>query len=444
MLLRSKQVNLNSNFKAIIRSFNYRNYRLFFSGQLVSLTGTWIQIVAMSWLVYRLTDSAFMLGLVTFLSQVPSFFLSPFAGVYIDRWNKHRILVITQTIAMLQAFTLAVLTLTGFIQVWHIMLLSIILGLTNAFDMPVRHAFVVEIIEDRKDLGNAIALNSSLVNITRLIGPAVAGIIIAKFGEGICFMVNGITFVAVIIALLFMRIKRIETTIVRRHIFSELKDGFKYSFGFPPIRDMLILLAVLSFAIMQYTVLMPVFAKDILNGGSDTLGYLMASTGIGALIGGIYLASRKSVLGLGKIMAISSFVFGVAIIIFSFSKNFILSMVILLLAGIGFIAIIAASNTIVQTITDDDKRGRVMSFYTMAFMGMAPFGSLVAGAMADRIGGPLTIMISGIISLICGVILILRLPKLRRITRPVYIKKGIIPEVAEGLQVAADYEGSHE
>ncbi len=408
------------------------------------MTGTWIQIVAMSWLVYRLTDSAFMLGLVTFLSQVPSFFLSPFAGVYIDRWNKHRILMVTQTIAMLQAFTLAVLTLTGFIQVWHIMLLSIILGLTNAFDMPVRHAFVIEIIEDRKDLGNAIALNSSLVNISRLIGPAVAGIIIAKFGEGICFMVNGITFVAVIIALLFMRIRRIETLIVHRHIFSELKDGFKYSFGFPPIRDMLILLAVLSFAIMQYTVLMPLFARDILDGGSDTLGYLMASTGIGALIGGIYLASRKSVLGLGKIMAISSFLFGVTIIIFAFSKNFILSMAILLLAGIGFIAIIAASNTIVQTITDDDKRGRVMSFYTMAFMGMAPFGSLVAGAMADRIGGPLTIMISGIISLICGVILMLRLPELRKITRPVYIKKGIIPEVAEGLQVAADYEGSHE
>ena len=444
MLLKSEQVNLNSNLRVILRSFSSRNYRLFFSGQLVSLSGTWIQIVAMSWLVYRLTNSAFMLGLVTFLSQVPSFFFAPFAGVYVDRWNKHKTLIFTQAISMLQAFTLAVLTLTGSIKIWHIMLLSIVLGLTNAFDMPVRQSFVIDMIEDRKDLGNAIALNSSLVNMTRLIGPAVAGIIIAKFGEGICFMVNGVTFIAVIIALLFMRIKRTKLTNVHRHVFTELKEGFKYSFGFPPIRDMLILLAVLSFAIMQYTVLMPVFAKDILKGGSDTLGFLMASIGVGALIGAIYLASRKSVLGLGKIMAVSAFLFGVTIIIFAFSKNFMLSMIILLFAGVGFIALIATSNTILQTITDDDKRGRVMSLFTMALMGMAPFGSLAAGALADRIGGPLTIMISGIISLVCGVILTLRLPKLREIVRPVYLKKGIIPEVAKGLQVAADFEGRQE
>ncbi len=403
-----------------------------------------MQTVAMSWLVYHLTNAAFMLGLVTFLSQVPSFFFAPFAGVYVDRWNKHKILIFTQTIAMLQAFTLAILTLSGSIQIWHIMLLSIVLGLTNAFDMPVRQAFIIEMIEDRKDLSNAIALNSSLVNMTRLIGPAVAGIIVAKFGEGICFMINGVTFIAVIIALLFMRVKRAEPTTIHRHIFTELKEGFKYSFSFPPIRDILILLAVLSFAIMQYTVLMPVFAKDILKGGSDTLGFLMASTGVGALIGGIYLASRKSVLGLGRIMALSALLFGITIIIFAFSKNFILSMIILLFAGFGFIAIIATSNTILQTITDDDKRGRVMSFFTMAFMGMAPFGSLASGAIADRIGGPLAIMISGIISFICGAILILRLPSLRIIVRPVYIKKGIIPEVAKGLQVAADFESRQE
>ena len=432
MLLKGKQVNLNSNLRFILRSFSSRNFKLFFSGQLVSLSGTWIQTVAMSWLVYRLTNSAFMLGLVTFLSQVPSFFFAPFAGVYVDRWNKHKTLIVTQIFSMLQAFTIAALTLTGNIKIWHIMLLSIFLGLTNAFDMPVRQSFIIEMIEDRKDLNNAIALNSSLVNMTRLIGPAIAGIIIAKFGEGICFMVNGVSFIAVIIALLFMRVKRTKLTNVHRHVFVELKEGFRYSFGFPPIRDMLILVGVLSFAIMQYTVLMPVFAKDILKGGSDTLGFLMTSTGVGALIGALYLASRKSVLGLGKIMAISTFLFSVTIIIFAFSKNFILSMIILLFAGIGFIALLATSNTILQTITDDDKRGRVMSFYTMAFMGIAPFGSLAAGAMADRIGAPLTIMISGIISLVCGVILILRLPKLRKIVRAVYIKKGIIPEVAEG------------
>jgi MFS family permease len=444
MLQKNKQINLVSNLKTVLRSLGYRNYRLFFSGQLVSLSGTWMQVVAMSWLVYRLTDSAYMLGLITFLSQVPNFIFAPFAGVYIDRWNKHKTLVFTQTILMLQAFALAVLTLTGIVEVWHIMLLSIILGLTNAFDMPVRQAFIIEIIEDRKDLGNAIALNSSLVNMSRLIGPAIAGIIVSKFGEGICFTVNGVTFIAVITALLFMRIKRKKPAYIRKNVFYELKEGFRYAFGFPPIRDMLILLAVLSFATMQYTVLMPIFAKDILKGGSDTLGFLMASSGIGALIGGIYLASRKNVLGLGRIMSISAFLFSAAIIIFAFSKNFILSMIILLFAGFGFIALIATSNTILQTITDDDKRGRVMSFFTVAFLGMAPFGSLTAGAIANKIGGPLTIMISGIISFICGIVLILRLPKLRKITRPLYIKKGIIPEVAKGLQVVADFEGRRE
>jgi MFS family permease len=444
MLRKKIKTGLNSNFRSVWRSLNHRNYRLFFAGQLVSLSGTWMQTVAMSWLVYHLTNSAFMLGLVTFFSQVPSFFFAPFAGVYIDRWNKHKTLVLTQAVSMLQAFTLAVLTLSGKIEIWHIMLLSIVLGLTNAFDMPVRQAFVIEMIEDRRDLGNAIALNSSLVNITRLIGPAIAGLAVAKFGEGVCFLINGISFIAVIIALLFMRINKVQSPKIHGNVIGELKEGFKYSFGFAPIRDIIILLAVFSFAIMQYTVLMPIFAKDILKGGSDTLGFLMAATGVGSLLGGIYLASRKNVLGLGKIMAVSAFIFGATIIIFAFSKNFILSMIILLFAGIGFIAIIATSNTILQTMTDDDKRGRVMSFYTMAFMGMAPFGSLTAGAIADRIGAPLTIMISGIISIICGFALLIRLPKLRVMARPVYIKKGIIPEVAKGLQAASDLESSQE
>jgi len=444
VVLKSKKINLNSNFRTILISLSNRNYRLFFSGQLVSLTGTWIQVVAMSWLVYTLTNSAFMLGLVTFLSHVASFFLAPFAGVYIDRWNKHKTLILTQTILMLQALIVAILTLTGAIKIWHIMLLSSILGFTNAFDMPVRQAIIVDMIDDRKHLGNAIALNSSLINITRLIGPALAGIIVAKFGEGICFLVNGISFIAVLIALLFMKIKKTASSNVHSHVFSELKEGFRYSFGFPPIRDMLLLLAALSFAIMQYTVLMPVFAKDILKGSSDTLGFLMSSTGIGALIGAVYLASRKSAQGLGKIMATSAFLFGAIIIIFAFSKNFILSMITLLIAGVGFISLIATSNTILQVIADDDKRGRVMSFYTMAFLGIAPFGSLAAGAIAERIGAPLTIMISGIISLICGGILTLRLPVLRQIARPIYVKKGIIMEVAKGLQAAAEFEDRQE
>ncbi|MCE5329852.1 MFS transporter [bacterium] len=426
--------------KNILRSLRYRNYRLFFGGQLISLVGTWMQQIAMSWLVYHLTGSGFMLGLITFFSQIPSFLISPFAGVFTDRWNKHKALIITQIFSMIQAFIIAVLTLTGTVQVWHIILLSLMLGFINAFDMPIRQAFVIEMIEDRKDLGNAIALNSSMVNGARLFGPAIAGLLVAAVGEGMCFLINAISFIAVIIALLFMRIKKAYIKTESKNIFLELKEGFKYSFGFAPIRDVLILIAVVSLIGMPYTVLMPIFANDILKGGSDVLGFLMAATGVGALAGGIILANKRSATGFGKIMALSTAIFGVTLVIFSFSKILWFSVVILIFVGFGMIMLISSVNTFLQTITNDEMRGRVMSYFTMAFIGMSPFGSLISGGVADAIGAPYTVMIGGVIVIICAVVFSIRLPVLRKLARPVFIKKGIIVEIGKGIQPTIDLD----
>lgn len=395
-------------------------------------------MVAIGWLVYHLTNSALLLGLVGFFSQIPSFVLTPFTGVFVDRWNRHRILVITQTLSMIQAFALAFLTLTGTINILSIILLSLSLGLINSFDMPARQAFVIEMVEKKEDLPNAIALNSSLVNVARFIGPAVAGLLVAAVGEGFCFLINGISYVAVIIALLAMKVNKITKRVSINNIPKEIKEGFKYSFGFAPIRSILLLLGLVSLVGMPYTVLMPIFAKDILHGGAHTLGFLMAAAGIGALVGGIYLASRKSVLGLGKILTFATGIFGLSLIIFAFSKNLYFSLSMMLVSGFGMLLQIAASNTLLQTITEDDKRGRVMSFFTMAFMGMSPFGNLVAGAMADKIGAPNTVLISGVICIIGAIIFLTRLPSLRKIIHPLYVKMGIIPQVASGIQIASE------
>lgn len=395
-------------------------------------------MVAIGWLVYHLTNSALLLGLVGFFSQIPSFVLTPFTGVFVDRWNRHRILVITQTLSMIQAFALAFLTLTGTINILSIILLSLSLGLINAFDMPARQAFVIEMVEKKEDLPNAIALNSSLVNVARFIGPAVAGLLVAAVGEGFCFLINGISYVAVIIALLAMKVNKITKKVSINNIPKEIKEGFKYSFGFAPIRSILLLLGLVSLVGMPYTVLMPIFAKDILHGGAHTLGFLMAAAGIGALVGGIYLASRKSVLGLVKILTFATGIFGLGLIIFAFSKNLYFSLSMMLVSGFGMLLQIAASNTLLQTITEDDKRGRVMSFFTMAFMGMSPFGNLIAGAMADKIGAPNTVLISGVICIIGAIIFLTRLPSLRKIIHPLYVKMGIIPQVASGIQIASE------
>jgi MFS family permease len=415
-----------SGLKTIFRSLSHRNYRLFFSGQGLSLVGTWMQQIAVSWLVYRLTSSALMLGVVGFASRIPTFLLAPAAGVLVDRWNRHRTLVITQVLSLTQALVLAILVLTGTVQVWQVVCLTLVLGIINAFDVPVRQSFVVDMIGRRQDLGNAIALNSSMVNGARLVGPSLAGILIAAVGEGICFLVNAVSFLAVIVSLLLMTDipKRPKTLHV--HFLRGLKEGFAYAFGFAPIRSLLLLLALVSLMGMSYMVLMPVFAREILHGGAHTYGFLMGATGVGALAGALFLASRKTVLGLGRIIVIASGIFGAGLIGLSFTRILIVSLVFMMIIGFGMMVQMASTNTVIQTIVEEDKRGRVMSFYAMAFMGMTPFGSLLAGSLADSIGVPYTVFFGGVCCL-AGCLLFARgLPTFRKMIRPIYREKGII------------------
>jgi len=416
-------------FGLIFRTLRYRNYRLFFGGQLISLVGTWMQQVAVTWLVYRLTNSTFLLGVVGFWGQLPSLLMSSFAGVLADRFNKHRIIIITQTLAMLQASLLAFLTLTGNIAVWHVIALTTFLGVVNAFDMPTRQSFVLEMVEKKEDLPNAIALNSSMFNSARLIGPTLAGILIASIGEGMCFLLNALSFVAVILALLSMKLpKRERAAFSQGGMLHGYREGIRYVFSFKPIKYILLLLALVSFMGMPYTVLMPVYARDILHGGPQTLGFLMGASGLGALIGAFYLASRKSVRGLGKWIPSAASIFGAGLVAFSISRSQWLSIVLLFFIGFGMIVQMASSNTLLQTIADDDKRGRVMSFYTTAFMGMTPFGSLFAGSLASKIGAPITLMISGIACAIGAAAFASKLGVIREEIRPIYVKIGIIPK----------------
>ena len=423
----------------MLRALAYRNYRLFFGGQVVSLVGTWITTTATNWLVYRLTGSALLLGVVGFAGQFPAFLLGPFAGIFVDRWNRHRLLVATQTVSMLQSFALAALTLSGRITVGWIVLLSVVQGMVNAFDMPGRQAFLLTMIESREDLGNAIALNSSMVNVARLAGPSIAGIVIAATNEGWCFLIDGFSYVAVIIALLRMTLPAVEQrTAQRAGAFQQFHEGFQYAFGFRPIRSIIVLLAIVSLVGVPYSVLMPVFATDIFHGGPHTLGFLMTASGCGALVGALWLASRRSVIGLGRIIAIAGGLFGAGLIAFSFSRVMWLALPCLTLAGFGFIVQMAASNTVIQTIVDDEKRGRVMSFYMMAFLGTAPFGSLIAGSLSSRIGAPHTLQVGGACCIAAAGWFWSQLPAIRALVRPVYARLGILPEVAEGISTAAE------
>ncbi len=424
--------------KNIFRSLRYRNYRLFFGGQSLSLVGTWIQRIAVPWLVYSITGSAFLLGVFGFAGQIPTFLLAPFAGVLTDRYNRYYILIATQILAMIQALALAVLFFTGTIQVWHLMLASIFLGCVNAFDMPARQSFVIDMIEKREDLGNAIALNSSMVNGARLLGPSIGGILIAAVGEGICFLVNGLSYLFVIVSLLMMRVTSGKVKSRKGRVLQGLKEGFSYTFGFAPIRSIILLLGLVSLMGMPYALLMPVFAKEILHGGSHTFGFLMGASGTGALIGALYLASRKSVLGLGRIIYLSAAIFGSGLVVFSLSRFFLLSLIFMFIAGLGMMLQMASSNTILQTVVDDDKRGRVMSFYLMAFMGTAPFGSLLAGGLASRLGAPNTLMIGGIFCILGAIVFARKLPELRKKVRPIYVRLGIISEVASGIRTATE------
>lgn len=433
---REQRQRRGTDWRLIARGLRHRNYRLFFGGQGISLVGTWMTRVATGWLVYRLTGSAFLLGLVSFSSQIPILVLGPMAGVWVDRLNRHRVLAVTQALSMLQSFGLASLALTGTITIRDVVLLSLFQGAINAFDMPARQAFLIEMVENREDLGNAIALNSSLVNAARLVGPSVAGLVIAAVGEGYCFLIDGISYMAVIASLLAMHVAAREARPVRQSVLSELREGWKYVSGFRPLWSILLLLALVSLVGMPYTTLMPIFAGVILHGGPHTLGFLMATSGVGALIGAVRLAARKSVLGLGRMIPVTAAMFGAGLIAFAASRHLLLSLGLLVVTGFSFMQQMAASNTILQTITEDEKRGRVMSFYSIAFQGMAPFGSLIAGATASRIGAPYTLMIGGGIC-VCGAVLFAwQLPALRQAVRPIYVRMGIVQELTRGIEAA--------
>ena len=419
----------------ISRALKHRNYRLFFLGQSLSLIGTWMQRVALSWLVYRLTDSALLLGIVGFAGQVPAFLVAPLAGVLSDRGNRRRMLVATQVLSMLQALLLAVLVLGGWIQIWQIIALSMMLGAINGFDMPVRQAFLVEMVDERQDLGNAIALNSTMFNGARLAGPTVAGLLIALAGEGVCFLLNAVSYLAVIGSLLAMRLRPRSERLERRgkaDMAQGLREAWRYVTGFQPIRAILVLLMVFNFVAMPYTVLLPVFARDILGGGPDTLGFLMAGAGVGALSGALYLASRRTVLGMGRLITLSAGVFCLALCAFTLSRWTWLSLLLMVPVGFGQMIQMAGSNTLLQTLVEDDMRGRVMSFHTMAFMGSFPLGSLLLGWLADHWSAPWAVAGGALAYLACALLALPRLPELRRQAHLVYARRGIIEE-APGL-----------
>jgi MFS family permease len=413
------------------RALRHRNFRLFFGGQSISLIGTWMTRIATAWLVFRLTGSALLLGTVGFAGQIPTFFIAPFAGVWVDRLDRRQVLVWTQVLSMVQSLLLAALTFSGRITIGWILALSVMQGLINAFDMPGRQAFMVQMVDDRADLSNAIAINSSMVNMARLIGPSLAGMVIAASSEAWCFLIDGLSYIAVIASLLAMRIHAPAVRRKAASTFTELKEGWSYVSSFVPIRTILLLFAVVSLMGMPFVVLMPIFAAKVLRGGPHTLGFLMGAMGVGALISALSLAARKSVRGLIRMIPIAAGVFGLGLIGFGLSRVFWLSMLMALIAGMGMMQGMAASNTVIQTLVSEDKRGRVMSYYTMAFVGMAPFGSLLAGTMASKFGAPRTVAANGAVVVLGALWFMTRLPALRRTVRPIYQEMGILPAPEE-------------
>lgn len=381
-----------------LRALNHRNYQLFFTGHGLSLIGTWVQQVAVSWLVYRLTDSALLLGIAGFASQIPCFFLTPLGGVCADRWSRRRILLMTQFLSMILAFVLAILFFSGAIIVWQIITVSFLLGCVNAFDMPARHSFINDIVTVKEDLGNAIALNSLLFNAARIIGPTAAGIIIARFSEGACFVLNALSFIAVLVALSAMRMDEIKIPVIKhQHPLTELLLGLKYAIGFRKIRNILLFGTVIGLVGMPYGVLMPIYAKEVLHGNSATLGFLTGAAGLGALAGALYLARRKNEKGLGNIIAATCVIFGTGLILLSLSKSLPVSLGLMFFCGLGLMLQTASCNVILQSIVHDNMRGRIMSLYIFAFLGSAPFGCFIAGAAAAKIGLENTLMTSGAI-----------------------------------------------
>ncbi len=409
----------------IARALRHRNFQLFFGGQLLSLTGTWMQSVAQSWLVYRITGSAILLGTVGFSGQIPVFFLAPIGGALADRHRRRRIIVITQTTAMILAFILAALTLTGRVRVWHIMTLSALMGVVNAFDIPARQAFLVEMV-GREDLMNAIALNSSMFNGARLIGPAVAGILVAGIGEGWCFFTNGVSYLAVIAGLLMMRLGPWSPPERTASTLENVLEGMSYVRRTAPIRALLLLVGLVSLVAMPYTVLMPVFADTILQSGARGLGVLMGATGMGALLGALFVASRRGLRGLGKVTAAAAAGFGVSLILFAISRRFWLSAAMLVPIGFCMMLQMACTNTLIQSMVPERLRGRVMAVYSMMFMGMAPIGALLAGVAAGHIGAPLTVSIGAVGALLGAGVFARHLPGLRPEATRLILAQGMI------------------
>jgi MFS family permease len=410
------------------RALRHRNFRLFFTGQSISLIGTWMTRVATSWLVYRLTKSSLLLGTVGFAGQIPTFLLAPLAGVIVDRIDRRKVLVWTQVLAMVQSLLLAWLTLAHRITISEILALSAVQGVINAFDMPGRQSFMVKMVENREDLSNAIAINSSMVNAARLIGPSLAGLLIAATNEGWCFLVDGISYIAVVASLLMMLVPHTREERHEASMLEQLREGWTYVSNFTPIRTILLMFALLSLMGWPFMVLMPVFAVQVLHGGPHTLGFLMGAVGVGSLISALSLVMRRSVRGLTKMIPIAASVFGVGLICFGLSTSVWLSLPLMLVTGFGMMQGLTTSNTIIQTLVDEKMRGRVMSYYTMAFVGMAPWGSLLAGTMAHAIGAPRTVIVSGTVCIFGAVWFWSRLPAIRKDMRPIYERLGIVPQ----------------
>jgi MFS family permease len=417
------------------RALRQRNFRLYFTGQSISLIGTWMTRIAVSWLVYRLTGSALLLGVVGFAGQIPGLIFAPFAGVLVERMDRRRLLVWTQTLAGTQALLLAALTLERMITIPEVIALSMFKRLINAFDVPGRQSFLTQMVDDKRDLGNAIVLNSSSVNMARLIGPALAGLVIGAWGEGWCFAIDGVSYVAVVVALVMIRVTPVETEQAMEQatasMWEQMKEGWTYVTTFRPIRAILLLFALLSLMGMPFMVLMPIFAAQVLHGGPRTLGFLTGAMGVRALVSAVSMALRRSMRGLATMIQASAVMFGCGLILFGLSRHLWLSMVLMLVIGFGMMQGLAASKTVIQTLVPEDRRARVMSYYTMAFVGTAPVGSLLAGVMADRVGAPLTVMITGAVCLAGAVWFSTQLQAVGEAMRPAYVEMEIPGEVAE-------------
>jgi len=429
---------MRPNLKSLTRSLKHRNYRLYFLGQSISLVGTWMQQIAMSWLVYQMTGSSFKLGLVLFCGQIPILFLSPLAGVYVDHWNRHKMLMLTQGLSMAQAFLLAFLGLTGHIEVWQVMILSLFLGMINAFDTPGRQAFLSDLIERRSDLANAIALNSSMMNGARLLGPSIAGALLAATNPSVCFLVNGFSYFAVLAALYAMQFARRDKPRHHKRLREGLSEGFFYALRFLPIRVILLTVCLMSLAGSAYSVLLPEFAVHVLHGGPGTLGLLTTATGLGALCGTVSLASRGSVVGISKWIWSGLFLMGGCLTAMAWSQALWLALLVLAAYGFGSMTQMAASNTLLQTIVDEDKRGRIMSFFTTALLGMAPLGSVMTGYIAETFGLVTAFMLSGGLCLLAGAIFFTALPAMRPLIRPIYVRLNLLPALTAGIENASE------